>query len=393
MIQESININPDTAAQNISTITTNTELAPPIKNSKILWAVLFSFFLVVLSAFYYFYYKRIEEIKPEIKQSTNRSLREENITFSSAIDARNSGNLEESKRLYKQVLDNQTLNTRERSIVEINLGSTLMQLAETKEEKQEGFEYLKSVALNEKYDSDIRAHAVQSMAQWYAAANDPEIYNIIFNDEFFKKFGATNQEESLNNLYRYATSLYPLSISLFKSEIWNIQNIHDHPSTSSTSIQDYIKNNVPAIIAETDKDITRIQADGNSIDLNSVYLAKARYLQEIEKITNDQTFGNPEEIFQAALDRSKLYKAYVTQGHILLALSQYYSEKGDEEKASSTLELMLNDPRIMSSNFKNFLVNRSNLPGTPNYTYLIAKSKENIKLKELLLRLGWKLEK
>lgn len=324
--------------------------------------------------------------------ATNKSLREDNSDFSAGVDASNRGNLEESKRLFSSALSKEQ-DSRAQAIIKLSEATAYLRLATSTADKVMGVSKMDDLIEATSTPSDIKAYAVQNLGQWYLAVRDQELYGAIFNHPRFSSYqSATNKEESINNLFLYSLEFYKLSIPLLKTTLWDVDRLVASSKVAS-SAKDSLLEKIPAVLTEVDKDTAVVLEAGNPIDTMSIFLARARLLVGLDKLTGSTMYGDPVLYFNRAYERAELNHVGVTKGYILLHLSSYYLEKNDKENLRRTLDSFVSDSSISSSPFTVFLRKLPTDKDSPSDMKLASDLRKMAEvhpgLKKQLTDLGW----
>lgn len=349
---------------------------------------------IAASAYVYFRNKqntRIGEKEGRAVVTNNKTLREGNPDFSAALDAVNRGSLEESQKYFASALVKET-NLRGQSIIKLNSANAYLRIATSTTDKISGVNMVNILIDDASTPLDIKAYAVQNLSQWYLAIRDEELYNAIFNDPHYNKYKHDDKDESVNDLFVYSLSFYKLSIPLLKTALHDTV-ILTSSSTLSISDKEEFTKKIPDILSAVDKDTAIVLNGGNPVDTMSIFLARARLLDALEKLTGDKKFGDPVEYFAKAYERAELNHVGITKGHILLHWSSYYFEKGDMENMKKTLDTFVNDGSILSSPFKTFLTKLAIEKDSADDKQLSATLRKiaplHPGLKKELTNLGW----
>lgn len=358
---------------------------------------LLSLLLLLCFVFIFLYYKNIFFIKNgeiEKRQTikvTNKSLRENNPDFSSGLDAINRGDLVASQKHLSEALSKES-DVRGQSIIRLNKATAYLRLATSTADKTLGVTMVNSIVDDVLVPVDIKAYAIQNLCQWYLAVRDDDLYAVIFNDEHYKIYKGSTSDRSINNLFQYSIKLYPLSIPLLKTTLWNTE-ILLASSTASKSTKDGFSQKVSRVLDIVDKDTATVISGGNTGDTASIFLARARLLASLEKLTGNQGFGNPVEYFSKSYERAQLSRTAVTKGYILLYLSSYYLDKKDIENLNITLGRFVKDTSILRSPFKVFLTELATSKKSEadlNFAVDLRKMASiNSNFKKLLEENGW----
>lgn len=345
--------------------------------------------LVILILFYVLIYSSKETER--VKTISNKSLRESNPSFSAAVDAVNQGNLALGQSYLSEALSKED-DTRGQKIISLHKATAYLRLATTTEDKKRGVSQISALIDDKTTPKDIKAYAIQNLCQWYLAVGDTELYKTIFEDNHYSQYKGMQVDESINNLFLYSITFHPLSIPLLKTTLWDSEILIASSTVSTSTKTDFLKK-AAYILSLVDKDTSIVEQSGNKIDTMSIFLARARLLADLEKIAGNQNLGNPVEYFNLAYERAKLNNVAVTKGHILLALGLYHRSNNNKASTHETLERLVNDESILSSNFKIYLVKLSKNTETSYERSLAvmlnAELNENSNVKEKLTRIGW----
>lgn len=282
------------------------------------------------------------------------------------LDARNSG--EEGQILYK------------------------ISIAETHGDPFEAIDSLKKVIEDPAQSHRQRAYAAQRLALIYYRRSDPTLFEKIFEDEPYASFRVNGEvDESLKNIFEYASFFYPLAVAELRAASWyanelKFASMSDNQNDFETLMFEYL----PIIenkIRNAEEDIRRTQNSKDASDL----IPEALYLKALTFARLN--FAGIERNYEVEYKRAIEYA--LASGIIGSDGSARYSYAANlmiqEEDREQDIEIILKpfvENITQYESFERFFrEERDDVLGQKRI--LVQISEINANFKELLFSLGW----
>ncbi|MBT9164740.1 MAG: hypothetical protein DDT23_00745 [candidate division WS2 bacterium] len=326
-----------------------------------------------------------------LQTPSNQRLLETNPQYVSGEQLRQEGNLEEAILKYQEAL--LYADRDDKGQVDYKVALSKLEWGAI----PEGIEHLKRIAANTEYNNFVRSYAVSAMGNFYYARREQIYTDEIFKDGVYKSFYDPNDvNKSYRRLYEYASSFQPTAISELRIARWyssKILHLQSTPSSDSQEIIEEYKKIIRKNLAVANQDHERIiRFDRKSIV--PVLFNRAIVLSDLS-ISGDDSFGNPETVFDTALDYLAKNPSLNSEMVVSFYKANYLSRKANPNVVDikKLLSRIYNEPNIAQTNFYISLRNErnENAANTELRRDSVNLSAIDPKFKAFLVELGWKL--
>lgn len=315
---------------------------------------------------------------------------ERSDAYRDAVAARQRGEYARALERYEQALA-QVSTDEERAQIEYEIALVYNRMRSD----AEAIRALKNLVANEKYPNILRAYAAQLMGQIFYNKHEKRTFDLIFVGEPYSSFLVPGDAEaSLNNLFEYASSFYPLMYAELRIANWYANQLlrierggGNRTELSVSQIKDLIRQK----IANADRDIEQVKAV-YPVDarISNWLQRKAVVLDKMMRL-GDSSFGDPEPLFKEALEKAMVWGLYdqaaYTIYHYAVYLARVHPERTSDVR-SLLRQLYGVDSPYTGSIFFDFLRNeKENISGARGDVVTLANL--DPQFKELLVTLGW----
>lgn len=341
--------------------------------------------LIAVAVFIYFLYPTHDE------QKIRTTLLQTNADFAGAESLIDEGKYPEAIVLLERVAQS-GISGRERHLVEVTLGETLMMGGGV----ADGVQKLKTIAADPAHTPKERAQALEIIAWQYHKTRDPDITPALSSTEPYREIftKAENERDAYNLIFEYAASLYPLPVSSYRTAQMYAEKLLDISRKSGMNadkslIDDY-KNKIEENVRRAEDELERYPAlykkDRSDVLLRKAELASALYRAGYA-ITVD-----PEILYQEALSVGSGRKN--ASGFVILHYAIFLASTEPEKRHDEIVALLARfyaSNEFDGSNVFTFFRNIREAPEVDNKGVL-RLTKVDSKFKDFLVtKFGWSL--
>lgn len=258
----------------------------------------------------------------------------------------------------------------------------------------------RKIATNANYTDYIRANSLEFIGRIYSRKTDPIVFKYIFDHPDYKKFLVKNDnDESLKNLYEYASSFYPTAQTELRIATWYAREILSIQKNPVTADQESTIKTMKALItknlenADRDAEVIRTQKNDDSrlLDIDNRKATVIGYLYQ----GGDKTYGDPEVLYKKVLKQAIVEKNISQLGFTRFYYASFLADTYGTERIDD-IKSLLSD-FYASDLFKDLSVldffKNAKALDADNFVRvnLVTLSKLDSDFKALLIKLGWQL--